>query len=137
MSAAYCEPPRVRTTTLGKCYRLRFFFQAEDGIRDVAVTGVQTCALPISARRPGAAPVGPHRARRGPGREACLLAVDASPLRAGAVRRGGLRHIAGGDLLERRRRAAVRAPTVASGGARRGWAALPPSRPGRSAGRAA
>src|SRR2546429_1150348 len=30
-----------------------FFFQAEDGIRDVAVTGVQTCALPISepARR--------------------------------------------------------------------------------------
>src|SRR5687768_18361805 len=35
-----------------------FFFQAEDGIRDVAVTGVQTCALPICAgparrRRPG------------------------------------------------------------------------------------
>src|SRR5687768_18333219 len=26
---------------------LYFFFQAEDGIRDVAVTGVQTCALPI------------------------------------------------------------------------------------------
>src|SRR2546429_2872206 len=29
-----------------------FFFQAEDGIRDVAVTGVQTCALPISGRGP-------------------------------------------------------------------------------------
>src|SRR2546422_1486934 len=29
-------------------YQLCFFFQAEDGIRDVAVTGVQTCALPIS-----------------------------------------------------------------------------------------
>src|SRR2546422_4084678 len=28
-----------------------FFFQAEDGIRDVAVTGVQTCALPISSSR--------------------------------------------------------------------------------------
>src|SRR6266850_440478 len=28
-----------------------FFFQAEDGIRDYKVTGVQTCALPISARR--------------------------------------------------------------------------------------
>src|SRR5712675_2710642 len=28
-----------------------FFFQAEDGIRDVAVTGVQTCALPISHRQ--------------------------------------------------------------------------------------
>src|SRR2546422_2487356 len=27
-----------------------FFFQAEDGIRDVAVTGVQTCALPICLR---------------------------------------------------------------------------------------
>src|SRR2546422_1531156 len=27
-----------------------FFFQAEDGIRDVAVTGVQTCALPISPK---------------------------------------------------------------------------------------
>src|SRR2546429_4310892 len=32
-------------------YRLVvFFFQAEDGIRDVAVTGVQTCALPIYIR---------------------------------------------------------------------------------------
>src|SRR5690606_39736760 len=27
-----------------------FFFQAEDGIRDFHVTGVQTCALPISER---------------------------------------------------------------------------------------
>src|SRR5690625_5305822 len=27
-----------------------FFFQAEDGIRDGHVTGVQTCALPISAK---------------------------------------------------------------------------------------
>src|SRR5690606_39402220 len=30
---------------------LFFFFQAEDGIRDFQVTGVQTCALPISAAR--------------------------------------------------------------------------------------
>src|SRR5256886_7523452 len=29
----------------GECF---FFFQAEDGIRDLTVTGVQTCALPIS-----------------------------------------------------------------------------------------
>src|SRR5256884_7377601 len=28
-------------------FQFFFFFQAEDGIRDVAVTGVQTCALPI------------------------------------------------------------------------------------------
>src|SRR5687768_18304201 len=41
-----------------------FFFQAEDGIRDVAVTGVQTCALPILL-----APsvyIAPSRARRWP-----------------------------------------------------------------------
>src|SRR5437762_10658806 len=29
-------------------YFFFFFFQAEDGIRDTSVTGVQTCALPIS-----------------------------------------------------------------------------------------
>src|SRR5262249_59611968 len=31
--------------------RMFFFFQAEDGIRDWSVTGVQTCALPISEHR--------------------------------------------------------------------------------------
>src|SRR3989442_5719719 len=35
-----------------------FFFQAEDGIRDADVTGVQTCALPISLAREA------HRDRR-------------------------------------------------------------------------
>src|SRR3712207_6980269 len=30
-----------------------FFFQAEDGIRDIGVTGVQTCALPILLERAG------------------------------------------------------------------------------------
>src|SRR3712207_9570895 len=30
-----------------------FFFQAEDGIRDIGVTGVQTCALPIFAMAMG------------------------------------------------------------------------------------
>src|SRR4051794_30072563 len=34
----------VRTQCLLSCF---FFFQAEDGIRDGRVTGVQTCALPI------------------------------------------------------------------------------------------
>ena len=29
----------------------KFFFQAEDGIRDIGVTGVQTCALPIWSQR--------------------------------------------------------------------------------------
>src|SRR2546427_8312651 len=32
---------------IGMCL-VFFFFQAEDGIRDLTVTGVQTCALPIS-----------------------------------------------------------------------------------------
>src|SRR2546422_4271757 len=47
-----------------------FFFQAEDGIRDVAVTGVQTCALPISGHDVGIAWLGinlgiaRHRSRR-------------------------------------------------------------------------
>src|SRR5690606_39393681 len=39
-----------------------FFFQAEDGIRDFHVTGVQTCALPISPRGRGRfapSPTGP------------------------------------------------------------------------------
>src|SRR6266478_6148776 len=46
-----------------------FFFQAEDGIRDLTVTGVQTCALPISpfaasaARTPIQDPIG-YRSRR-------------------------------------------------------------------------
>src|SRR3712207_8837015 len=30
-----------------KLFSFFFFFQAEDGIRDIGVTGVQTCALPI------------------------------------------------------------------------------------------
>src|SRR6267378_652137 len=37
-------------------FRLFFFFQAEDGIRALYVTGVQTCALPISRMRAGSYP---------------------------------------------------------------------------------
>src|SRR5690625_4234052 len=37
---------------IGMC-RVCFFFQAEDGIRDGHVTGVQTCALPISSTKHG------------------------------------------------------------------------------------
>src|SRR5690606_40025778 len=38
---------------------LFFFFQAEDGIRDFHVTGVQTCALPISRRKQRSSPLRP------------------------------------------------------------------------------
>src|SRR2546426_12656402 len=37
----------ARAGVVSYCF---FFFQAEDGIRDYKVTGVQTCALPISSR---------------------------------------------------------------------------------------
>src|SRR5437764_15447392 len=57
-----------------------FFFQAEDGIRDTSVTGVQTCALPIS-------PVRVHRgeliealARLGPGNDRFRALERVAPL---------------------------------------------------------
>src|SRR5690606_41198004 len=42
-----CELIGIFATSLG---HVVFFFQAEDGIRDFHVTGVQTCALPIYPR---------------------------------------------------------------------------------------
>src|SRR2546427_3522364 len=45
--AAVRSESMVAVTTV-----LCFFFQAEDGIRDLTVTGVQTCALPISCALP-------------------------------------------------------------------------------------
>src|SRR5437879_10978383 len=40
-----------------------FFFQAEDGIRDTSVTGVQTCALPISSCASTGSSTGSRRCR--------------------------------------------------------------------------
>src|SRR5256886_950392 len=40
----------IHLNILRGVYIFFFFFQAEDGIRDLTVTGVQTCALPISPR---------------------------------------------------------------------------------------
>src|SRR3712207_7225848 len=48
----YCK---VLVTFLVSSSFFFFFFQAEDGIRDIGVTGVQTCALPISATQAAAA----------------------------------------------------------------------------------
>src|SRR2546426_8449194 len=42
----------LSTYTRGSVILFFFFFQAEDGIRDYKVTGVQTCALPISRLEP-------------------------------------------------------------------------------------
>src|SRR5256885_2594465 len=41
-------PSGAATGSRARCFF--FFFQAEDGIRDYKVTGVQTCALPISRK---------------------------------------------------------------------------------------
>src|SRR5256885_5061379 len=74
------------------CLLFFFFFQAEDGIRDYKVTGVQTCALPISRR--GILPAsgcGSPRADRGHNRRNLAERPDSA---AGGIRR--------------RRRAAVR-----------------------------
>src|SRR5256886_9085479 len=75
---AFCE----RST--GVCFF--FFFQAEDGIRDLTVTGVQTCALPICSRggrRNGGQESGEGREREkgnlspsGEGREKILRKVQ-------------------------------------------------------------
>src|SRR5260221_8160778 len=45
MVSIYCD---LAVTTSFEHIFIFFFFQAEDGIRDHCVTGVQTCALPIS-----------------------------------------------------------------------------------------
>src|SRR2546430_11707096 len=43
-----CSPQRDGAVSVRSGLRgVDFFFQAEDGIRDLTVTGVQTCALPI------------------------------------------------------------------------------------------
>src|SRR2546430_5828058 len=59
---------------------LFFFFQAEDGIRDLTVTGVQTCALPISSTS----------RRMGPGHPV-IFDVKCSQVLAQELTRSGLR----------------------------------------------
>src|SRR5688500_20078035 len=48
--------------TMKQVHSWFFFFQAEDGIRDYKVTGVQTCALPISGAPRGAPSASPAMA---------------------------------------------------------------------------
>src|SRR2546430_9263138 len=57
-----------------------FFFQAEDGIRDLTVTGVQTCALPISGSLPGVTVTGSRGlADAAAASAASAMMVDTSP----------------------------------------------------------
>src|SRR2546426_4487908 len=78
------------------CYFF-FFFQAEDGIRDYKVTGVQTCALPIYDAPPARTRGGRARLRGlGMKRAARTEPAGARTLRAGATwpARGDLRTLA-------------------------------------------
>src|SRR3989475_4205775 len=84
-----------------------FFFQAEDGIRDLTVTGVQTCALPILLRD--------HRDRIDRAHDRTLLAAhavllddDGLPRRVRIFREGELA-VHHADRLERAVVEAVRA----------------------------
>src|SRR5256885_4039357 len=58
-----------------------FFFQAEDGIRDYKVTGVQTCALPILRNRSFQDPLNfpPMLVERISGLSGMVAGVDARP----------------------------------------------------------
>src|SRR3712207_6854193 len=83
-----------------------FFFQAEDGIRDIGVTGVQTCALPIltlvvlglAALAGGAAlvsagPTASASRQAEPNRGGSDRRADASPARRSRAPRTGERRV--------------------------------------------
>src|SRR5256884_2439307 len=78
-----------------------FFFQAEDGIRDVAVTGVQTCALPIFRGAP--------EGHQSPGRRRARGAREPAPRRHRAARPHGA------PALDALRRDAVALECVGNG----------------------
>src|SRR5437016_9267537 len=84
-----------------------FFFQAEDGIRDWSVTGVQTCALPIYRRAPCLLRQ-PFRLalRRTPSLQNRVASSHSDPLQASTQKRGdapGGRYVYGARRSEERR----------------------------------
>src|SRR3712207_9545545 len=73
--------------------RACFFFQAEDGIRDIGVTGVQTCALPISLPPlvptvVGLQPLPPLPIKRPPLKPSGCAAVPSAPFPTKTLRTG-------------------------------------------------
>src|SRR2546430_8067752 len=118
----------VRLFVVSLMSRAFFFFQAEDGIRDLTVTEVQTCALPISdalLRAPGVC-----RVRRLAARGVAAHVLVQQPLRCvPGVRRARLAR------RDRPRAAGTQTPALAQGGGAgaRGPAGddpLPPDPPG-------
>src|SRR3989442_8319286 len=114
--------------------RLIFFFQAEDGIRDADVTGVQTCALPIYELR-GAGqhgrppPLAPLSAlRRGPQPQAADVGAEPRPAPSGPGRvRGDARGDPSAPALNHRR--AARPTGARSAGGARARNRPPPEKP--------
>src|SRR2546422_1419879 len=79
------------------CVFIFFFFQAEDGIRDVAVTGVQTCALPICSQGEYAGLLvirAYHRHRGESQRDVCLIPVSAHGTNPASAVMAGLKVVA-------------------------------------------
>src|SRR2546422_11363938 len=102
------------------CFFFLFFFQAEDGIRDVAVTGVQTCALPIllHVQRLGEAlgcvrrepdPLRPRQLEHRRGAEAAVqMEIGRASCRERSVDLGGRRIIKKKKSKKRRRRVNIK-----------------------------
>src|SRR2546430_12699304 len=82
-------------TTIMTSVVIAFFFQAEAGIRDLTVTGVQTCALPISARRVRQA----HDVHRSPGGPSRYIVHADSLADTGAVYVMSLSDTTGGKMF--------------------------------------
>src|SRR2546421_7432177 len=75
-----CTPPGLRLPLARprpweSASHLIFFFQAEDGIRDLIVTGVQTCALPICLLDPLGSKLDPSGSSKRP-RQECVYGLD-------------------------------------------------------------
>src|SRR5207245_5093126 len=85
-SSLYLLTPRPRCLSfhLVHVFIYFFFFQAEDGIRDATVTGVQTCALPILDRSTSAGWTPPALRR---------ATARASPPRSRSARRSEERRV--------------------------------------------
>src|SRR5256886_1138222 len=73
---------RIERASVPINWFLFFFFQAEAGIRVLTVTGVQTCALPISAQNPPTPPPPPAPAQIPNAAEARPSPAEAAAMRA-------------------------------------------------------
>src|SRR5437763_17089471 len=99
-----------------------FFFQAEDGIRDTSVTGVQTCALPISRTRPGT----PAAARPSPASRPMPTVLAPSEIGRASCRERVEGPGVGGQVEKKKTKGGREGPGRAgraetSGGERRRW----------------